>query len=249
MAPTTPSAPALPAPTAAVLVHGAGSTPDAALRLLAPLVPAGCRPLALDARADAATVAGRIAEAVEAEERCGGAVGTVAGLSMGAHAIALWAARPGPAAHPLPRLALVMPAWTGAPGAVAAMTAGAADEIERDGVGPMLDRLGSDPATAGDWVVDELVRAWTGEDARAVAAALRAAARSPGPTAEQLALIRAEVAVVGLDDDPLHPVAVAREWAAAIPGAGLRIVGRHEPSHDRGALGRAAAEALTSGSR
>jgi hypothetical protein len=63
--------------------------------------------------------------------------------------------------------------------------------------------------------------------------------------------VRSPAVVVALADDPLHPAGIATDWAALLPRATLRTVGRHAPARDRGALGAAAAEGLArlSGSR
>jgi hypothetical protein len=115
----------------------------------------------------------------------------------------------------------------------------------------VLGRLDADPATAGDWVLEELRRGWSSYAEADLVSALRAAGRSPAPTDVGLAALRGPAAVVALADDPLHPEAVARRWAESIPGAGLAVVGRHEPARERGALGRAGAAVLAglSGSR
>ena len=218
-----------------VLAHGAGSSPDVVRRLLAPFLPAGARVVAPVLRGgieDSMTVldaAGRDHEVVLA-----------AGISLGAHALARLAAARG-SSWPL---ALVMPAWTGAPADVAGATRAAADDLERRGRAAVLTSIAQDPATRDDWVRAELDAAWAEYDDDALVAALRAAAASAGPSERELASLRAPVAVVGLADDPLHPELVARAWAATIPRAGLLVVPRHEPGSDSGALGRAAAQAL-----
>jgi len=211
----------------AVLVHGAGSCPATAALLLAPAVPDGATPVAVTARADVESVVDAIAAAAH-----GCRVVLVAGISLGAHAAALWTVRGGRTDS----LVLAMPAWTGAPGPVAALTERSAAEIARRGRAAVLAEISA--AADGDWVVEELRRGWETYDDGALVAALRAAAGSTGPTRTELAAIRTPTAVVALADDPLHPESVARTWSAAIPGAALGIVGRHEPATDRGALGR-----------
>ncbi len=234
------------APTSAVLVHGAASTPDAARRLLGPGL-AGSGLVAVDARGSIDDVVAVIDEAVVAETRRGALVTAVAGLSFGAHAAARWAIdRAGSG----PELVLAMPAWTGEPDAVAGLTAASADEIERDGTAGILARLVA--ANGDDWVVDELVLSWTDADPHRLAHSLRAAAASPAPTLEELAQITARTVVVALADDPLHPAAVAEAWADAIPRARLVVVPRDAPNQERGALGvaaRATLEGWVSGSR
>jgi pimeloyl-ACP methyl ester carboxylesterase len=219
----------------ALLAHGAGSCPETVRRLLGPCVPPGARVAAPHLRAGPV----RAADALDAA-RGADRVALAAGVSLGAHAVALWAAR---AAAEVP-LALVMPAWTDVPGPVAALTGEAADVVEREGIMAALGALRADPALHGDWVLDELERGWTTYDDADLVAALRVAASSQGPGLEVLGALRGPVAVVALADDPLHPVEVARAWAEEIPRSALRVVGRQVPREDPGALGRAAREAL-----
>lgn len=221
-------------PPVALLVHGAGSTPDAVRRLLGPAA-AGGDIVALDARGTLDDVVAAVTAAVHRAETSGRTIGVVGGISLGAHAVARWAAgRSGPS----PDVVLAMPAWTGTPDAVASLTAASADEIEHEGTAGILERLLA--AAPDDWVVDELVRAWAGRDPVELARSLRAAAQSPAPDVDELALVRARTVVVALADDPLHPAQVAEQWAAAIPGAHFVVVPRDAPGTDRGALGAAA---------
>ena len=224
---------------AAVLVHGAGSTGDAAVRLLGPASP-GFEVTAVDARGTVDEVVARVAGVASGLAGVGRRLALVGGISLGAHAVARWAA--GTSGSDLPEVVLAMPAWTGAPDDVAALTAASADEIERAGTAGILARIRAE--AHDDWVVDELVRAWTDADPATLARSLRAAAASTAPTLDELARIRARVVVVALADDPLHPASVAEAWAEAIPGARLVTVPRHAPRHDRGALGLAARAAL-----
>jgi pimeloyl-ACP methyl ester carboxylesterase len=215
-------------PDLALLVHGAGSCPETVLRLLEPAVPDGVEACAVDARGTVEDVVSRLDAAARGRE-----VALVGGISLGAHAAALWSARGGTARE----LLLAMPAWTGVPDDVAALTAATADEVEAYGIERVLAQV-EQAATVGDWVLDELRLGWRTYDAVLLAATLRAAASSPGPTPAALERITARTAVVALDHDPLHRLGVARAWARAISGADLAVVARHAPRDDRGALGR-----------
>jgi pimeloyl-ACP methyl ester carboxylesterase len=224
----TPTCHDRPVPALALLAHGAGSCPETARRLLGPAVPPGVEIRAVDSRGSIDDVVARIAEAAR-----DGEVALVGGISLGAHAAALWSARGGIARS----LLLAMPAWTGDAEQVAALTASTADDIEAFGIERVLARVAG-VAADDDWVLDELRRGWRTYDDVRLAATLRSAAASPGPTPDELARITAPTAVVALADDPLHPAAVARRWTDVLPRAALGVVGRHEPAHDRGALGR-----------
>lgn len=217
----------------ALLAHGAGSCRDTALRLLGTAVPDGVVPVAIDARGNVEDVVALLDAAARGHE-----VALVGGVSLGAHAAALWSARGGRSTA----LLLALPAWTGPPGAVAGLTAATATDVLARGRDAVLAGIAA--SAPGDWVVEELRRGWLEQDDDGLAAALLAAARSPGPSIEELTRIEVPAAVVALADDPLHPEAVARSWASAIPGAGLAVVPRQGPARDRGALGRAARAVL-----
>ncbi len=227
-----------------IFVHGAGSCPETARRLLAPAVPRGSAVVALAARGSVDRIVAPIDEGARV---AGHRLVLLAGVSLGAHASALWAA----GTHSDVPLLLAMPAWTGAPGAVAGLTAAAAHDLEQHGVDGVLDRLRADPLTRDDWVLEELVRGWATYPVADLVAALLEAAVSLAPSAAELGTILAPTAVVALADDPLHPEAVARVWSDAIATSSLAVVGRSAASADRGALGRAGRQALDllSGSR
>ena len=149
-----------------------------------------------------------------------------------------------PAAPPacpieLDGLVLALPAWTGAPGAVAAATAASADLVGRLGTAGALAAAG----TAVGWVAAELAAAWPAYG-DGLAASLRAAAAGPGPTLAELAALPVPAGLVTFADDPLHPAAVAHEWAAAIPRAAVRELPLVAPATGRSVIAATALAAL-----
>jgi pimeloyl-ACP methyl ester carboxylesterase len=232
--------------TTSLLLHGAGSCPATVRALLGPACPPGSRVVAPALDGGTTDTVELIAALVVEAAAAGRPVGLVAGISLGAHAAARWAAASG-AAVPL---GLVMPAWTGPPGQVAAATLAAAQEVDRVGREQTLARIGTEHP--GDWVVAELARGWRSRDEDALVRALRAAGTSTGPTEEELAAVTGPAAVLALAEDPLHPEAVARSWAGLLPQGALEVVARDAPATDRGVLGTAVRRLLArqvSGSR
>jgi pimeloyl-ACP methyl ester carboxylesterase len=161
----------------------------------------------------------------------------VGGVSLGAHLAARWAAGVG---RRVGGLLLALPAWTGPPGEVAAASAYAAARVDQLGTPGALAEAARH---AEPWVARELAAAWPAYG-DALAATLRETAASHGPTAEQLRAVDVPAGVVAFRDDPLHPLAVAREWAALIPRARLVTLALADPAADRSVLGRAALAAL-----
>ena len=215
----------------AVLAHGSGSTGDfVAGALGGPLREAGW---SIETVEDRTGRVDAVVEALADAVRASGA-GLVAGVSLGAHAVARWAARDPDVTARLEGLLLLLPAWTGPPGTVAALSGDAAGQVERLGVPAALRTLDD-----GSWVSEELGRAWPayGKD---LVPALRATASSPGPTLEELSRIRVPVGVVSFVGDPFHPAEVAREWATALPRAAFVELPADAPAMDREVLGRAA---------
>lgn len=190
------------------MLHGAGSTPEFVLRAF------GGRTRELGWELVAPDVRGlTMPRAVEAIANAEPDI--VGGVSLGAHAAALYAMD-----QRVPLYA-VMPAWMGLPRAVAGLTAHTAAEIEQVGVDAVLRRI---RAAGDDWITSELVRAWS--SAPDLAAQLRVAAAQPAPTPIDLASVTGPATVVGLADDPTHPLEVAQAWADQIPEAHLRILPR-----------------------
>jgi pimeloyl-ACP methyl ester carboxylesterase len=220
----------------AVILPGAGSSADFVARAFGPaLLAAGYVLVAPPPVPGSGVVTGAVRALDEAADRYGTDLRLVGGISLGAHVAARWAA-----AGAVPGgLVLALPAWTGAPGAVAAATAASADTVDRLGTEGAL-------AAAGDavpWVAAELAAAWPAYGT-GLAGSLRAAAACPGPTVAELAGLDVPAGVVAFTDDPLHPYGVAREWAGALPRAALRALTLADAAADRAVLGHAALAAL-----
>ena len=229
----------------AVLLPGSGSDEVFVTASFArPLGALGLRLVAPRPSPGVSVVAGYL-EAFDAalESPSPGAPGAgvvVGGVSLGAQVAVRWAADraarglPGPAG-----LLLALPAWTGAPAdapaAVAARATSAA--LRRDGlVAAVADARANTPR----WLGDELARAWT-RHGDALADSFDTTAATPGPTPEQLAGLDVPVGLVGLLDDPVHPIEVARHWEALLPRAALVTTTLAAMGRDPETLGRAAA--------
>lgn len=225
-----------------MVLPGAGSSADFVRRaFLRPLREAGYGLVAPEPvpGPDLVRASFRVLDAAAAEY--GPRLRLVGGVSLGAHTAARWAAACGPG---LDGVVLVLPAWTGTPGAVATATAASAELVDLLGTAGALAAAG----TAVGWVAAELAAAWPAYG-DGLAASLRAAAVAPGPSREELAALPVPAGLVAFPDDPLHPAAVAHEWAAAIPRAAVRELPLAAPAADRSVLGATALAALTAARR
>jgi hypothetical protein len=222
----------------AVVLPGAGSTADFVTRAFGPsLAAAGYALVTADPLAGPQVVSAALAGLAEAVRQY--PVRLAGGVSLGAQLAARWAAG-SPGAARLDGLLLALPAWSGLPGPVAAASAAAADEVEAYGLAAALRR-----ARRGGvgWVADELAAAWPRYGAE-LAVTLRAAAGSAGPTAAELARIDVPVGLAAFVDDPLHPLAVAEQWAGALRRAAVERLHLADPQPDRTVLGTATLRAL-----
>jgi pimeloyl-ACP methyl ester carboxylesterase len=161
----------------------------------------------------------------------------VGGISLGAHVAARWAATAPPGR--VAGLLLALPAWTGAPStpsrAPAALAAQVtAAQVRTGGVAAAVAATAEAPA----WLAAELHRAWAGYGT-GLAPALEAAAAEPGPTEAELRGLDVPVGVAALVDDPVHPLAVARCWHAALPRSALVTARLAAFGADPETLGRA----------
>ncbi|HST66653.1 MAG TPA: alpha/beta hydrolase [Mycobacteriales bacterium] len=220
----------------AVILPGAGSSAGFVARAFGPALRAAGYALVTPPPEPGPGVVEAALRALDEAAATYPGVRLVGGVSLGAHLAARWAV-----GHPdLDGVLLALPAWTGAPGVVAAATAASAGTIDRLGTDGALAAAGA----AVPWVAAELAAAWPAYGDR-LAASLRAAAAAPGPTVAELASLRVPAGLVAFADDPLHPHAVAREWAAALPRAALRTLHLADAAPDPAILGATALAALT----
>lgn len=163
----------------------------------------------------------------------------VGGMSLGAAVAAAWALQ-----HPDHTVAVlsVLPPWTGAPGdAPAAVSARyTAAELRRTGLTAVTEAM---RASSPDWLGDELARSWRRQWPD-LPAALDEAAGYVAPTVAQLHHLKPPMGVVGAPDDLVHPMEVARQWAAVAPCAALHTIELAEFGPEPAALGRACLAAL-----
>src|SRR5262249_44474304 len=138
-------------------------------------------------------------------------------------------------------LLLALPAWVGEPGSAPAAVAAAATAaaLRTDGLVVTIERT---RAEVPGWLGSELARAWR-RYGDGLADSLGTAGGTPGPTEAMLARLRVPVGLVGLSDDPVHPLSVARRWQALLPRSALVVSTLEALGADRASLGRAAVSA------
>lgn len=219
-----------------VLLAGTGSDDDYLRRAFEPLERAGATVIAVRPEPD------RLVNGyLDAMDRAADHSGPIAvgGVSLGALLAARWAL-----AHPGRAVAVIaaLPPWTGAsddaPAAVSARHTAAM--LRRDGLGPTTAAMrASSPA----WLADELARSWAGQWP-ALPEAMEQAAACEAPSEAELRRLDAPLAVVAANDDLVHPVSVAADWAAWAPRGALRTVNLEEFGPRPALLGAAAVAAL-----
>jgi pimeloyl-ACP methyl ester carboxylesterase len=219
-----------------VMLPGTGSDDDYIVRAFSsPLRDAGASILAPPPRPEE-LIDGYLAALDDAAGRGPIAVG---GVSIGAAVAAAWALR-----HPDRAVAVLaaLPAWTGAPGdAPAAMAARhSAQQLRHDGLAATTDQM---RASSPPWLADELTRSWRNQWPH-LPDAMEEAATYVAPTGAQLGQLAVPMGVAAAMDDPIHPVEIGVEWAAAAPRAALRTVTLEQIGADPAALGLACLAAL-----
>lgn len=199
----------------AIVLHGAGSSAVAAHRLIpSTLFPASATTYITDP--DSCRV--HMRNALD-DWHCSTAQRGrrfVAGISLGAHAVASWLSTdPGSVDAAL----LIMPAWTGPPDGSASLTAAAARLLHLNGVGDELRRLQETAPPQRSWIVQALHTTWSSQPLDRIVAGMQSAAHQFAPSREELSRISVPTLVVGLREDPFHPLSTARTWSEAIPYA------------------------------
>ena len=165
----------------------------------------------------------------------------VGGVSIGAAVSVAWAL-----AHPDKTIAVLaaLPAWTGlpdtAPAALAARRSAAI--LRQDGLDSAIEQM---RASSPRWLADELARSWRGQWPE-LPDTMDEAARYVAPTADEIGALATPMGVAAAEDDPVHPIAVARQWVAAAPRAALRTVTLDRMGADPAVLGAACLSALGS---
>lgn len=224
-------------PTAAVFLPGTGSDADFIGRALGPLAQA------LDLELIAVQPEpGRLVEGyLEALERAAAEHSrlVVGGVSIGTMVAVSWArANQGRVAA----VVAALPAWSGAAGDFpAAASARYTAALLRDG--GLESTIATMRAGSPPWLADELERSWRGLWP-GLPESMEAAATHVAPTLAELATLQLPVALVAVEDDPLHPLATAVDWRDALPQARLETVLLAELGADPTVLAAAGLRAL-----
>lgn len=163
----------------------------------------------------------------------------VGGVSIGAAVAVAWALQ-----HPDRAVAVLaaLPAWTGAPdGAIAAAAAQhSARQLRDEGLEATTAQM---RASSPLWLADELTRSWRGQWPH-LPDAMDEAAGYVAPSLEELQRLAPPLGIAAAEDDPIHPVEVGRQWAAAAPQAAVCTVTLDQIGADPAALGSACLAAL-----
>lgn len=205
--------------TTVVLMAGTGSDEDYLRRSFGPAVAAaGGDLVALPPTARLIEdYRDRLDDAATAAHAAGRRI-VVGGVSIGAVVGLSWALERGPAV--CAGVLAALPPWSGPVGdSLAGLSAQlTAQAIADDGLEATIAAMA---ATSPAWLAAELSRSWRALAGRDLVGQLRIAAQVTAPTLEQIAGLEVPLAIVGAPDDRLHPVDVARDWAAAAPRGAL----------------------------
>jgi pimeloyl-ACP methyl ester carboxylesterase len=167
--------------------------------------------------------------------------GTIAvgGVSIGAAVSLTWALR-----HPEQVMAVLaaLPAWAGEPGSSPAALAArySAQQLREHGLTATTTQM---RASSPPWLAEELTRSWLGQWPD-LPDAMDEAAGYIAPNHAQLHGLATPMGVAAASDDPIHPLQVGREWAAAAPHAALRTITLDQLGAEPSALGAACLAAL-----
>jgi pimeloyl-ACP methyl ester carboxylesterase len=219
-----------------VVLAGTGSDDDYVRRAFAgPLARVGAD-LVSPAPRPASLIDGYLAALDEAARQGPICVG---GISIGAAVAATWAL-----SHPDRTVAVLaaLPAWTGAPGSAPAALAArhSAAQLRRDGLAETTSQM---QASSPPWLAGELARSWRAQWPD-LPSAMEEAAAYASPGFAELAGLSAPMGVASAVDDPIHPMQVGIDWAAAAPRAALVTVTLDQFGANSEALGEACLAAL-----
>ncbi|MFW0784822.1 alpha/beta fold hydrolase [Gordonia sp. CPCC 206044] len=214
-------------PTTLVAIPGTGSDADYVRRAFGPAArEMGLTLVAIEPTTD--LVEGHRRQLDALAETAGPLI--VGGVSIGA-AIALeWALH-----NPCAGVWAALPAWSGDPAhAPAAWSASAtARALTTDGLDATIATMA---ASSPRWLAAELDRSWRALHPGLVDQLDRAAAFH-SPTVDEIATLRAPLAVTAAIDDPVHPHEVGMEWARVAPRSALTEVTLDEWGTDPSTLG------------
>ncbi|WP_432278190.1 alpha/beta fold hydrolase [Nocardia carnea] len=221
-----------PRPAVVVALPGTGSDAHFARRAFEPACTArGLELIAVDPE-PGAVIAGYLAALDTAAAR--GPV-LAAGISLGAAVALEWAGRR--AAEDVAGVIAALPAWTGPDTAHCPATLSAsvtAAQLRAEGLEPVVNRM---RASSPRWLADALTRSWRSQWP-GLPDALEEAAQYKWPEATLLDTLAVPLAVIAAADDPVHPVAVGREWARRAPRSVITEITLDELGADPAVVGR-----------
>ena len=163
----------------------------------------------------------------------------VGGVSIGAAVAVAWAL-----AHPdaVAAVLAALPAWSGPPGSAPAALAArySASRLRSDGLAATTTQM---RASSPPWLADELTRSWQAQWPH-LPDTMEEAAAYVAPSRAELRRLAVPLGVAAAVDDPIHPLQVGIDWAAAAPHAALRTGTLDQIGADASALGAACLAAL-----
>lgn len=226
-------------PITAVVLPGTGSDADFAARAFGrPLRELGVEVLAVEP--DPQQVVASYVDALDDAVRRHGPI-VAGGVSLGAAVALNWAFD-----HRTEVVAVLaaLPPWTGsANDAPAALSAAlTARQLRADGLAAVTAVMrGGSPR----WLGDELAKSWQSQWPH-LPQALDEAAAYRAPTVAGLMRTDTSVGIATAIDDPVHPSAVAEEWAKHLPHAGIGRLTLDDIGADAASLGYATLRGLES---